>query len=382
MASVPLNRGKKSITAYTIEGSQPRNYISSDNRQSGRRLVPRPRKPVTPLVYRTVNFTMHRVQGSRDVNNNTVYPSVMDRGVAEIGDKTMSGAILQSEVVGPALIIAGNRAYSKLVDLVHGQRADLGTAAVELGSSVDMIRDRAIWLAKSYQQLRKGNFQGFLNNLGMQAKPKHRRTRWTRPKDASSLWLEYWMGWAPSVGDIYNATDVILRGPRPPTFQIRAGARQPVQVRLENKGDKTSFMWSGNAFVHNGARVKVSNPNIALLGELGLLNPAQIAWNVVPFSFMVDWFGNIGQVLGSYSDFAGYELDRVWTSRSAQLEMDATGRAPGRPPLLFTASGSMACMDRITMIQKPILKFTMPNRLSVTRALTSISLVTSIFSKG
>jgi hypothetical protein len=41
---------------------------------------------------------------------------------------------------------------------------------------------------------------------------------------------------------------------------------------------------------------------------MGLTNPASWVWEAIPFSFVVDWFANVGQVLGSITDLYGVIL--------------------------------------------------------------------------
>ena len=381
MASVPYSKGGIQRTDYVVDGSSPRSYVSRDNRKKGYRLTPKPKYPTTPLPYAAVHWNMYSVNASKRPNN-AVYPNSLDNHVADVCSYMMSGDLVRSKVYGDAVTSARNRAYGKLVDKVHSVRADLGTTLVESREAVDMIVKRTLWLGRAYKQLRKGNFRGFINTLGMKAKPKHRRTRWTRSKDASGLWLEYWMGWAPTVSDIYNATQVIMGGPKgPQPFPVRAGARESVKFH-DRLRDGEHYLWTGNVFVHTGAMVQVTSENTALLGELNLLNPLVVAWNVVPFSFMVDWFGNIGSVLSSYSDFAGYRLTSAWTTSLARLDYEGFGASVMTPNAAFHAKGRYVGVNRVTSIQKPILQFKLPKGLSVTRAATSISLLVSIFTKG
>lgn len=381
MASVPLNRGRFQRADYVVNGSLPRSYWSKDNRRHGFRLVPKPKHPTTPLPYKSSQWDMYHVRASKRTHG-AVYPTILDFNVDDVVGSIMTGNGSGGKVCGSALTSAANKSYAKLVEKVHGTRADLGTTLVESRSAVDMIVKRTVWLGKAYSQLRKGNFRGFINTIGMQAKPKHRRTRWTRPKDASGLWLEYWMGWAPTVSDIHAATEVIMKGPLgPEPFPVRTGARESIR-RHYSERDGEFYTWTGVARVHNGCMVEITNENLATLGELNLLNPAVIAWNVVPFSFMVDWFGNIGSVLSSYTDFMGYRLTNTWTTRLVKLDYVGSGSSRRFPGHSFLAQGRYTGLNRVTSIQKPILQFKRPNGLSVTRAATSISLLVSIFTKG
>jgi len=60
--------------------------------------------------------------------------------------------------------------------------------------------------------------------------------------------------------------------------------------------------------------VKISNPNVAIANQMGFVNPLSVAWEAVPFSFVVDWFANVGQCLSAMTDFAGFSVTRSWTT--------------------------------------------------------------------
>lgn len=63
-----------------------------------------------------------------------------------------------------------------------------------------------------------------------------------------------------------------------------------------------------------GAEVAVSNPNLWLANQLGLINPGTIALELVPFSFVFGWFVNLEQVISSMTDLYGLTLSNGWKS--------------------------------------------------------------------
>jgi hypothetical protein len=50
--------------------------------------------------------------------------------------------------------------------------------------------------------------------------------------------------------------------------------------------------------------------------SLGLTNPALVAWELVPFSFVVDWALPIGDWLSSLDAMLGYDSNNTWSSIS------------------------------------------------------------------
>ena len=55
----------------------------------------------------------------------------------------------------------------------------------------------------------------------------------------------------------------------------------------------------------------ISSPNSLKANQLGLVNPASVAWELIPFSFLVDWFLPVGKFLESYTDTVGMQLDNI-----------------------------------------------------------------------
>ena len=46
----------------------------------------------------------------------------------------------------------------------------------------------------------------------------------------------------------------------------------------------------------------------------GLQNLGETAWELVPFSFIVDWFTNVGATIGSWTPNIGYEILASWVT--------------------------------------------------------------------
>jgi hypothetical protein len=59
-----------------------------------------------------------------------------------------------------------------------------------------------------------------------------------------------------------------------------------------------------------------SKDHIVSLASLGVTNPLEIAWELVPFSFVVDWALPVGQYLSSLDAMFGYDDDNIWFSRT------------------------------------------------------------------
>lgn len=286
-----------------------------------------------------------------------------------------------------------NRLYAKLTERLHGGvQASLLTASAEWKLSLDMVSSRANQLLQSYLAIRRGAFGSGAGIAGMS---KHRRKSIAKRRrntgfSPTELWLEYWMGWAPMFGDIYNALEIITRDNSPNHFSVGVPVKSTyVQVY----GSPKDALYRQERCVLNGrisayGDYKVINHNLNRLNQQGLVNPARTAWELVPFSFAVDWLLNVGQVLGSLTDFAGLNLSN--TGQARKLEHSATKVGWDRVydyttqqyrREYFSVKSSRVEYRRVPgSLPSPQLTIKF-DRLSLTRAATSISLLNEIFLK-
>lgn len=278
-----------------------------------------------------------------------------------------------------------NVIYSRLYDKLLGkvsERASLLTALAEYRSTSVMVGNRLLQFFRAARSLRKGRFREFLKILNVSPLPRHRKTKWTRPRDFSSLWLEYWFGWSPTIGDIANAIDV-LQGEIPgEKVRVSSGDRNIVL--------KTSRLapFSYPRYVHSvsctyimqlRARITVTNHNLWLANQLGFVNPVRTAWELVPFSWFADWFTNLGQVLGSFTDTVGITISDVWLTRygfgqTDELAIQTSSRGWSRTRSFFGVKRELR-----GSLPRPEFVLRVPN-LSWTRGATLSALIVQLFS--
>lgn len=284
---------------------------------------------------------------------------------------------------------AYNKAHSRLIDKLKTETATLGAFFAEGRSALQMVTARATQLYGAFSALKRGDFRAFTRALNVRPLPKHRRTRWSKPKDASSLWLEYWMGWAPAVGDLYNAADVLSS--MPPWGEVEATGVQALARRIvDTWPDPVDWIIIQEHSVDAKCRVKikckvrVTNPNLYLANQLGLVNPASVALEVLPFSWLAGWFVNLEQLIAHLTDLAGLEITDIMVTRSVKYSglMHYGYRRYGvYENSLSHPSGVLMQRTCPSSLEAPILRVKMLDRLSITRGLTAMSLLTTLFIK-
>jgi hypothetical protein len=207
------------------------------------------------------------------------------------------------------------KAYSRLMQMVKGETSQLGASFAERKQAYSAINAHVKQLTTAVIALKRRDFRGFLGALGIK-----KRTIRKTASDAGGLWLEYSYGWKPLVEDIYNAVNVLQK---PWPYRVCTGKAQgqlAVKITSANQygHSETNYLWTLR--IRLQTTIALSNWTAWQANELGLTNPASIAWEVVPFSFVVDWFLPIGQYLESLTDFMGLSQKNAFSTYYGQVD--------------------------------------------------------------
>lgn len=213
-------------------------------------------------------------------------------------------------------------AFDRFASKAKGNvQASLGMMLVEAGESVAMIANRLLAMTRFVKALKRGRFgeayEALVDNnrtFKQQARLKrHMGTRRYQALPWSDALLEVSFGWAPIVQDIYNAADVLQKPPLSIGKPDRVHGTGWGEFALSGRRVETAdWIETDSQLVRYGVRVSgrldVSNPNLALANQLGLVNPVAVAWDAIPLSYLINWFIPLKQYLESYTTFWGYSL--------------------------------------------------------------------------
>jgi hypothetical protein len=198
---------------------------------------------------------------------------------------------------------AYNRAYASFRDDVYNA-ASLAVALAERKQAMSMIARRAVQLTSFVNDLRRLRFDKAATTLGLTSVPKGLQSR-KGPKALANNYLEFHFGWSPLIADMYRASEILSDGiPKHLAVGRGASVRDQPEFLSGSRYDKNRH--ESKARIQ--AEVRIDNPNLALATQMGVTNPAIVAWELVPFSFVVDWFVNVSDFLNSFTDFAGYTI--------------------------------------------------------------------------
>lgn len=195
----------------------------------------------------------------------------------------------ESDDEGPAV----RRLYSKL----SNQRAHVGNMLAERKQTFDMIVQLWTTLSSIVNRKRK-----LLEVVGSSL----------NKKGISNAILQFKFGVEPLVNDITELIDAYLNGISPPArFKIKSSMWLKERA-LVIPGSTCDF--SGSMRVGYTAVLTLDDTPAYALSQFGLIDPRQIAWEVTPWSFVVDWFIPVGDWIMSQTAEVGLQSWQVMRS--------------------------------------------------------------------
>jgi len=210
--------------------------------------------------------------------------------------------------------------------------------AGELAETLKMIRNPA-----------KALFNGVLNYAYDVKRRVNRSKPHNRRRVIANTWLEYAYGWAPLVSDIRSGMEALhTMSINPPPYQhivaehsIDSMPSPPVTFQtgsgLYNKYE-TSFSKSTARCVFRGT-VKCDPPSASRTRKLFGVSWSQVlptVWELIPYSFLVDYFSNVGAVLDANSFNQAYLM---WYQMTVIRSNEVTNVLNACVPTLSEAPG-------------------------------------------
>lgn len=160
--------------------------------------------------------------------------------------------------------------------------------------------------------------------------------------ELSSKWLEYRYGWLPLMGSIYDAADNLYRQiiVNDIVISTRSGFRTTRDLNYFSSTTGQHKVWYEHLDVSQRMQLVLmfrppSMPT-QVASNWTSLNPLLIAWELVPLSFVADWFVNVGSQLAAWENYvlysqhykSGYRSETIKEVRNSYWRMDSPRSAP------------------------------------------------------
>ncbi len=340
-------------------------------------------------------------------------------GSHEGDDGTVDGQYPVQYVTGvsaPEAIISGmsyctDKATERVIRLlesrIKSQKINVMQAAVEFKKTCQTVSETAKRLAEAYSLIRGGKLGSGLgvllggrdNSGGSRGRNKDKtKNRYIPPNSGSAAkdWLAIQYGWRPLLSDVYGAAEELARMMtyQPPANRVTASAgyqdstswTRPANGIFPSSVVEVEF----DATVKGVIEYSVNSQMAASAANTGITNPAAVIWELVPWSFVVDWFIPVGGYLSNLDYHNGLEFKKG--HYVAKTKGTATVTPSGQPvdaaPYHLTFSGgSVRCSG--TGYQRSILggfpsvpppHFKDP--VSLEHAANAIALLRTVFGGG
>lgn len=244
--------------------------------------------------------------------------------------------------------------YAKLRGKLYKGSASLGVTAGSYKESREtVVHNYDLWRDRSQTALHR-------------ARLNRRNVLFT----ASDDYLEYIFGVKPLYEDIRKTVHELCQLAAPREFvSVRTQAHSPIYRKYYDSGTEQKW-FSGNMTMrcNRSTQVEVSNPNLWLAERAGLLNIGSVAWDLVPWSFLLNMFVNLNQLVQSITDFVGLNFPNgSMTKRStlAGLESIYGGYVPfGKDKTYMIGSALLRCDSQVrttSAVARPPLTIRLPD---------------------
>lgn len=211
-----------------------------------------------------------------------------------------------------------NRAVIKLRTKLKDSSVNVAVAMAESDQAFKMIGDRLRVLRRSWSAMKRGDLRMAARVLGSNdvifSKNVTRFARNPDPKKAiNSAILEIQYGWRPLLSDIYGALEHVEKRAKAKPNVLKVSVRSSVDREVISTSPYgfhglTTTVDKVKRDYTVACLYKVSSPVLSELSQLGITNPALVAWEKIPWSFVVDWICHIGNYLSQFDSTFGLEF--------------------------------------------------------------------------
>ena len=194
---------------------------------------------------------------------------------------------------------------------------DLGTAWVEREKTAQLVADTAHTMVRALNAIRRRDGRGLLNELGLDL-PE------ARARGFVDAWNAYQYGVKPLLNDVLGSTSALARMP-PETWGFRASVKreEPLHGKFAYKSDYAGWILKSEGYRRAVAVITAVQRPLTrqqdLLWALGLDNPLATYYELIPYSFVLDWMLPIGewlQAMNAIKYYNGYQ--RVTITREKE----------------------------------------------------------------
>lgn len=188
-----------------------------------------------------------------------------------------------------------DRCQTECIAKASRRKWNIAQTALEMDKSVGTVVQRFSKLVRALLLIKKGRFAQAYKEFGVRGY-----------KDKGGIWLEYQYGWKPLVSDLSNAMEAYNKGS---VSDTRARFSTTRLIKEELPLPSFSYIFhvygKGHRQVHARMDWKVRSQDWDRLKQIGYADPLTLGWELLPFSFVVDWLVPVGTFLEALNATVG-----------------------------------------------------------------------------
>ncbi len=252
------------------------------------------------------------------------------------------------------------KALDAAMDEVKDSKVNLAQFIAERQQVVNMVNDIVDRITKSITAIRRRDFRSATRALGLTSNPRG------LSKSVANNWLAYQYGWKPLLSDVKGAAEHLAQSHygRPALIKVKKMRSYTAPVlswvgRNSWGGPMTVIFNERKTISHVGLIFEVTSDLVRENQQLGITDPLTLAWELTPYSFVVDWFLPVGNFLQRLNYDSGLSFREGYTSqftsqRGSAKDIKATILAGSRS---FTGDCKLSwyhqAFDRIVLTEPP-----------------------------
>lgn len=194
-------------------------------------------------------------------------------------------------------------------------KANLAVALAEARRTANLLADTSSRLFRALLALRRGNLGGAARALGLGGQRNAGRRL-----AGTHLQIKY--GWGPLMMDIWGSYELLSQQVSRGMFMSKVRTVQDFQQLSKSCYSQYSATQMKEWEVEGGVIrehkcklvARLTDGLVQTMQQGGLTNPLLLGWELVPFSFVVDWVVPVGNMLEAATALQGLEFVGGYTS--------------------------------------------------------------------
>jgi len=266
---------------------------------------------------------------------------------------SLKGNILGDDVITKNVKLGAIQARNR-ISKIHVQSL---VSLAELPKTINLLTQTVKTLYQVIKGVKTGNAHMVISAIGRRTKENDRRNWFSR--SAGNRWLEYRYGWTPLVMELQGALKALDKSR---VLQKRATARGRVfevqtatTTKNQSLGDDGDIVYTYDKNLTVLVRafcLYTADLTYQSARDFGVTELPLAAWELVPFSFVIDWFVQIGDWLEAVTPKLGIQILAEGYTVTTTNSIHRTGvytPKPAHATLLRHAISGLDLDDRLVI---------------------------------